>query len=155
MPTEFEKARDAFTVEPSNYTAAELLAAALDAETDDLIDDDQFLDAIASVRDYLRKDRRQKIGAVDPTLPNFCFCQLPSTGKPVLVHRGESGYKAAPPELTWHQADLINTVARVTPAQREAMLAGSMFRWDCPAAFTSSYNEDGTPKTVRSKLRVR
>lgn len=30
-----------------------------------------------------------------------------------------------------------------TPAMREAMLAGSMFSWDCPGAFPEAYEKSG------------
>lgn len=142
MPTEFEKAHDAFTKEPSNYSAAELLNAALDDESDDLIDDDAFRDAIGDVRDYLRETNRPMAARypVDQTLPPACFAQLPGEGTAIVIKRGEGGYGLAhgvPP----FEADVtrLNNLLGVTDAQRQAMLAGSMFGWDCKAAHASSY----------------
>ncbi len=37
----------------------------------------------------------------------------------------------------------INTALGVTPPQREALFAGSMFGHDCPAADPSNYDERG------------
>ena len=39
----------------------------------------------------------------------------------------------------------MNRNIGVTPAQREAMKAGSMFGWHTPAADPKNYTEKGTP----------
>lgn len=39
--------------------------------------------------------------------------------------------------------DAENARLGVTPAQREAMLAGSMFGWDTPAANPDMYDAEG------------
>ena len=39
----------------------------------------------------------------------------------------------------------------VTPAQAEAMLAGSMFGWNVPAANPKNYDKDG--KLLKKKLK--
>ena len=43
----------------------------------------------------------------------------------------------------------INEALGVTNQQREAMLAGSIFGWDCPAANPNNYDEAGNVCPVR------
>jgi len=82
---------------------------------------------------------------VDTTLPPACFASLPGgDGETIAIKRGEYGYsicagKGGP------SADHLNRAIGVTPAQREAMLAGSMFGFDTPAAHASSYDANGNP----------
>lgn len=53
-------------------------------------------------------------------------------GAPVIaVKRGEPGYHPIHTKLT---ADELNALEGVTPAQREAMLCGSMFGWHLKGA---------------------
>lgn len=55
-----------------------------------------------------------------------------SDNAPVIeIRRGEPGYT---PCFDGQSADVLNAAAGVTPAQREAMLVGSMFGWHAPAA---------------------
>lgn len=63
----------------------------------------------------------------------------------LCIMRGENGAYPLKTDIT---ADGLNLREGVTPAQREAMLAGSMFGWDTPAANPDSYNEDGTLKPI-------
>ena len=56
-------------------------------------------------------------------LPPMCAAHHPTTGKPILLRRGEYGYWPAMPGL---DVDAYNARHGVTPAQREAMLAGSL-----------------------------
>ncbi len=83
-------------------------------------------------------------------LPELCMSRLPSDGSPVLIRRGEDGYRP------WHayDPDHFNQTLKVTPAQREAMIAGSMFGWDCPGANPENYDENGKPVSV-SRRRLR
>lgn len=60
----------------------------------------------------------------------------------IAVKRGEMGYH---PIYTRATADDLNAGRGVTPAQREAMLAGSMFGWHVPAADPSRYDANGRP----------
>jgi hypothetical protein len=54
----------------------------------------------------------------------------------VAVRRGEAGCYEVRTEMT---ADALNAQIGVSEAQREAMLAGSMFGWDCKASFPWTY----------------
>lgn len=83
-------------------------------------------------------------------LPEVCFSILPSTGDVIIIKHGESGYyrceystedKAFNSEF----ANDRNANLGVSKAQVEAMLAGSMYGWDVPAADPKSYDENGTP----------
>ncbi len=65
-------------------------------------------------------------------LPTFAYVVTP-TGPIAIVKRGELGFWPAP-GMTVEAADKKNFVMGVSHAEREAMLAGSMFGWDCPGA---------------------
>lgn len=67
--------------------------------------------------------------------PHMCAAQHPTTGQPVIIIRGQAGYHVMKSSLPAELAvRLFNEPLRVTPEQVEAMLAGSMFGWTCPAA---------------------
>ena len=74
--------------------------------------------------------------------PHLCAAHHPTTGKPIIITRGQSGYHEMktnlPPELA---VRLFNDSLGVTPKQVEAMLAGSMFGWNCPAANRKARNQ--------------
>jgi hypothetical protein len=72
-------------------------------------------------------------------LPPLCAAVQPSTGEMILIKRGVEGYFPAPVELGSISIDAFNQHLGVTPVQVAAMLAGSMFGWDCPAADPSTY----------------
>jgi hypothetical protein len=67
---------------------------------------------------------------LDNKLPEICASFHPTTGKPILIKRGERGYWP-----TWDAFDVdgFNEHRGVTAAQREAMEIGSMC-WDVPGA---------------------
>jgi hypothetical protein len=71
-------------------------------------------------------------------LPRYCAAKDPVTGSTILIERGVSGYWPAPDVIV----DSYNGARGVTPAQVEAMTAGSMFGWDCPAADPDTYAKD-------------
>jgi hypothetical protein len=84
-------------------------------------------------------------------LPRKCFSTLPTSGKRILIWRGQSGYDSFDGGVENRAAvrvevDRDNARWGVTRAQEEAMLAGSMFGWDTPAAKAWRYNEDGRLK---------
>ncbi len=93
----------------------------------------------ADPRTYTKEHQKLAEG-----LPELCFSTLASTGALICIKRGESGYypsdwdtgdRAQNKEL----ADYNNQRLGVTEAQRQAMEAGSMHGWECPAADPKTY----------------
>lgn len=92
------------------------------------------------------------------SLPESCHSVLPSSGELIVIKRGEKGY--FPSEFSSADeaenrifADDRNTKNGVSKAQEAAMLAGSMFGWDAPAADPKNYDENGTPIQMKQKDR--
>lgn len=86
------------------------------------------------------------------SLPEHCYIYLRTENKIGIVKKGESGcYKTDLLEsnnLKSHSeaesfVDELNKKLGVTRAQREAMMAGSMFGWHTPAADPKIYDERG------------
>ena len=82
-------------------------------------------------------------------LPEVCYSILPSTGDVIIIKRGESGYyrcEYSTEDKAFNRefANGRNANLGVSKAQVEAMLAGSMYGWDVPAADPKSYDENGT-----------
>lgn len=82
-------------------------------------------------------------------LPEVCFSILPSTGDVIIIKHGESGYyrcEYSTDDKAFNRefANDRNANLGVSKAQVEAMLAGSMYGWDVPAADPKSYDENGT-----------
>ena len=72
-------------------------------------------------------------------LPELCFSTLPGTGELICIKRGESGYYpsdwgTSSREHNRQIAEEQNQRLGVTPAQKEAMMCGSMFGWSVPGA---------------------
>lgn len=83
-------------------------------------------------------------------LPEVCYSILPSTGDVIITKHGESGYyrcEYSTEDKAFNRefANDRNANLGVSKAQVEAMLAGSMYGWDVPAADPKSYDENGTP----------
>lgn len=83
-------------------------------------------------------------------LPEVCFSILPSTGDVIIIKHGESGYyrcEYSTEDKAFNRefANDRNANLGISKAQVEAMLAGSMYGWDVPAADPKSYDENGTP----------
>lgn len=94
-----------------------------------------------------------------PMLPEVCHSTLPSSGELIVIKFGEKGYfhsefssdDAAENRMF---ADDRNKKQGVTKAQEAAMLAGSMYGWNCPAANPKQYNRNGQPiKPAKKKER--
>ena len=82
-------------------------------------------------------------------LPEICFSILPSTGDVIIIKHGESGYyrcEYSTEDKAFNRefANDRNANLGVSKAQVEAMLAGSMYGWDVPAADPKSYDVNGT-----------
>ena len=82
-------------------------------------------------------------------LPEVCYSILPSTGDVIIIKHGESGYyrsEYSTEDKAFNRefASDRNANLGVSKAQIEAMLAGSMYGWDVPAADPKSYDENGT-----------
>lgn len=99
-------------------------------------------------------------GSVIPlrsSLPPNCFSILPSSGELIVITRGEKGYLPSDMQIKGKSnqevAEIANHASGVTKAQEAAMLAGSMFGWQTPAADPKNYDEQGQP--IRPKQRDR
>ena len=89
-------------------------------------------------------------------LPDTCYSVLPSTGELISISRHEKGYARCEgskpnPEENRLFADTSNKLFGITRAQEEAMLAGSMFGWNVPAAKPWKYDKNGKPRTPPPK----
>ncbi len=92
------------------------------------------------------------------SLPEKCYSTLIDTGAVVILKRGETGfYKTDIPFSGKEEAqalvDKYNEKLGVTKAQAEAMKAGSMFGWACPAADPKNYDDQGQPIRPRHRDR--
>ena len=82
-------------------------------------------------------------------LPEVCYSILPSTGDVIIIKHGESGYyrcEYSTEDKAFNRefANDRNANLGVSKAQVEAMLAGSIYGWDVPAADPKSYDVNGT-----------
>ncbi len=92
------------------------------------------------------------------SLPEKCYSTLIDTGAVVILKCGETGfYKTDIPFSSKEEAqtlvDEYNKKLGVTKAQAEAMKAGSMFGWACPAADPKNYDDQGQPIKPRHRDR--
>ena len=92
-------------------------------------------------------------------LPEGCFSVLPSTGQLIYVVPEANGYitvsQSVNETLNRKIADSSNKLYGITKAQEEAMLAGSLFGWDKPAAKPWNYDNDGILRTIQQRAKVR
>ena len=83
------------------------------------------------------------------SLPERCFGYLQATGEIVVLQKGQKGFaptgKYAENETPQECVDSLNAAMDVTRAQAAAMMAGSMFGWDAPAADPANYDDQGIP----------
>ncbi|MFR0839613.1 MAG: hypothetical protein ACLSHA_13950, partial [Neglectibacter timonensis] len=84
----------------------------------------------------------QSHGSVIPlrsSLPEHCYIYLPTTREIGIVKKGESGYYRSDLTPVYGEdgkqfVEELNQKGGITKAQEAAMLAGSMFGWQTPAA---------------------
>ena len=91
---------------------------------------------------------------MEPPLPPMCYSILPSSGEVIQIDRWQKGYTATrfnDGNRAENEAikDKFNEKLGVSKAQEQAMLAGSMIRWDSIAAKPKSYDEIG--KAIKPK----
>lgn len=85
-----------------------------------------------------------------PALPDLCYSTLPSSGELIMIECDKKGYakcgfSTPSPEQNKMTADRLNSRAGITRQQEAAMVGGSMFGWNAPAAKTASYDVYGNP----------
>ena len=83
------------------------------------------------------------------SLPESCFSTLGTTGELIVITKGEKGYSPTDvfPQNTSPKegAAALNAANGVTKAQEAAMVTGSMFGWETPAANPKNYDALGQP----------
>lgn len=92
------------------------------------------------------------------SLPEQCYTNLLETSDIVLLKKGETGcYKTELCAVSKEEAEAIvnemNAKLGVTPPQREAMKAGSMFGFHVPAADPKNYDTLGNPMKNQKRNR--
>ena len=104
---------------------------------------------VCEFAEWIQRERIQII-PLRQSLPEKCFSALESTDEIISITKGEKGYTptgqypqngVSPKEA----AAALNDAAGVTKAQEAAMVAGSMFGWDVPAADPKNYDAKGVP----------
>ena len=83
-------------------------------------------------------------------LPEHCYAVLPSSGQLIEVRRGEKGYYPcaySTGDRAYNKvlANQFNAHEGISKAQASAMLAGSLFGWNVPAADPAHYDLEGEP----------
>lgn len=95
-------------------------------------------------------DRLKAAAEAAEELPEYCYALNPSNPRHVtIVKRGERGfwaYAELAADGARRMVDRLNKALGVSPAQREAMQAGSMFGWHVPGARPEHY-PDAKPLT--------
>lgn len=90
-------------------------------------------------------------------LPRECLSTLPSTGEIIKIDRYQKGYTPRSVQKTPKEnrelVDRYNGSHGISKAQEAAMVAGSMFGWDTPAAKPKNYDENG--KAIKPKNKER
>lgn len=75
-------------------------------------------------------------------LPDQCAAFLLEDGRPIMIKVGEIGYYPAPPSL---DVKAYNEARGITPRQVNAMMHGSYFGWEVPAADADNDCNAGDP----------
>ena len=106
-------------------------------------------------------ERMERSGSIytpkETPLPRECLSTLPSTGEVIKIDRYQKGYTPRSvqksPEENRDLVDRYNGSHGISKAQEAAMVAGSMFGWDTPAAKPKNYDENG--KAIKPKDKER
>lgn len=88
-------------------------------------------------------------------LPEYCYSTLPSTGALVFLCYGERSYikvqtQGGTEKRNTELAAELNQKMGVNQQQQAAMLRGTLFGWDAPAADPAQYENDGSPKSRKA-----
>ena len=109
---------------------------------------------ICEFAEHFERNECQALIPLRRSLPEHCYSCLSDTGEIIILKRGETGYyktdihcagKGDAKEIS----NGYNFKLGVSKAQEAAMLAGSMFGFDVPAADPAKYDKDGKP--IKSK----
>ena len=106
----------------------------------------------------MMEENGSKVIPMRSSLPGKCFTTLPSADKLIIIQKGEMGYIPSEMQIAGktarEAADIANDTIGVTKAQEAAMLAGSVFGWQTPAADPKNYDDNGNPiKPAKKKSR--
>ena len=91
---------------------------------------------------------------LSPLLPDSCFTYIPADGRKaeiIYLKRGEMGYYRTGvftenAQTARESVNKRNALIGVSRAQEEAMKAGSMWGWNCPAASPENWTNEGILK---------
>lgn len=119
-----------------------------------------YSSALYHIREFAER-LEQSHGSVIPlrsSLPEHCYIYLPTTREIGIVKKGESGYYRSDLTPVYGEdgkqfVEELNQKGGITKAQEAAMLAGSMFGWQTPAADPKNYDEQG--QTIKRKTKDR
>lgn len=104
---------------------------------------------ICQFAELLEKNGCKELIPMRSSLPARCYILLEDEVRMVCIRKGEPGYLLVnvegDREMLTQRAAAENRMLGVTEAQKEAMLAGSMFGWAAPAANPKNYDEKGRP----------
>ena len=106
----------------------------------------------------MMEETGSKVIPMRSSLPEKCFSTLPSADKLIIIQKGEMGYIPSEMQIAGktarEAADIANDTIGVTKKQEAAMLAGSLFGWQTPAADPKNYDDNGNPiKPAKKKSR--
>lgn len=106
-----------------------------DLDADDVVEAQpvHFIEATDGLSSNVLLNRHQSNDYL-AKLPESCLAYLPHNRKPIMITRGESGYRLLNEELSDVLPEEHNEYYGITRAQVNAMLHGSMFGWYTPGA---------------------
>jgi len=123
-----------------------------------------YIQSYEDAREDLYKRAYEETLALNPNykirqeekLPPVCMTVLPSNGALIKITHMEKGYSYSDissddPVENKELAKYINNVMGVSKEQEAAMVAGSMFGWNVPAANPRNYDDNGKPIKPKNK----